>query len=102
MTGVSPNNGSTTGGTSVTIKGSGFIAGSTVKFAGSSASGVTINSETSITASSPAGTGLVNVTVTNANGTSTSAPADQFAYDPAPSGPWLGLNGNSAGAYLGT
>lgn len=36
------------------------------------------------------------------SGTSASTPADQFAYDPAPSGPWLGLNGNSAGAYLGS
>ena len=28
-------------------------------------------------------------------------PADQFAYDPPPVGPWLGLNGNSDGAWTG-
>jgi hypothetical protein len=103
VTSISPNNGPAAGGTSVTIKGTGFtFFSATVKFAGVAAGSVTVNSETSITASSPAGSGLVNVTVTNSNGTSASTPADQFAYDPAPSGPWLGLNGNSTGAYLGS
>jgi hypothetical protein len=103
VTSISPNNGPAAGGTSVTIKGTGFtFFSSTVKFAGVAAGSVTVNSETSITASSPAGSGLVNVTVTTPNGTSASPPADQFAYDPAPSGPWLGLNGNSTGAYLGS
>ncbi len=102
VTSISPNNGPAAGGTSVTIKGTGFIAGSTVKFASTAASSVTINSETSITAVSPAGSGLANIAVTNSKGTSASTPADQFAYDPAPSGPWLGLNGNSASAYLGS
>jgi hypothetical protein len=103
VTSISPNNGPAAGGTSVTIKGTGFIFfSSTVKFGGVAAGSVTVNSETSITASSPAGSGLVNVTVTDSNGTSASTPADQFAYDSAPSGPWLGLNGNSTGAYLGS
>ena len=102
VTSISPNNGPAAGGTSVAVKGTGFIAGSTVKFAGSAPGSVTINSETSIIAVSPAGNGLANIAVTNSNGTSASTPADQFAYDPAPSGPWLGLNGNSTGAYLGS
>jgi hypothetical protein len=102
VTSISSNNGPAAGGTSVTIKGTGFISGSTVKFAGSAAGSVTISSETSIIASSPAGSELANIAVTNSNGTSASTPADQFAYDPAPSGPWLGLNGNSTGAYLGS
>ena len=97
--GISPNNGADAGGTSVTITGTGFITGSTVKFAGTAATGVTIHSAESITATSPAGSGseLVNVTVTNTNGTSAVVPKDQFAYDPAPGSPWLGLDGNSNG-----
>ena len=99
ITGISPNNGPDTGSTSVTITGTGFIASSTVKFGGAAGTGVTIHSAESITATSPAGSGseLVNVTVTNSNGTSTRVPKDQFAYDPAPASPWLGLDGNSNG-----
>ncbi len=99
VTGISPNNGADAGGTSVTITGTGFITGSTVKFGSASATGVTIHSSESITATSPTGSGseLVNVAVTNSNGTSASVPKDQFGYDPAPIAPWLGLDGNSNG-----
>jgi hypothetical protein len=99
--GISPNNGSVTGGTQVTISGEGFIAGSTVKFGTSSAAAVTIESSKQIKATSPAGTGLVGVSVTNANGTSAATPYDQFGYDAAPTALWLGLNGNNA-TYLGS
>ena len=98
---ISPNHGPEAGGTSVTVTGTGFISGSTVKFGETAATSVTVNSPTSITAYSPAGSGSVSVTVTNSGGTSASTPQDQFAYDPAPSGPWLGLNGNSGYSYLG-
>lgn len=102
ITAISPNNGPDAGGTSVAITGTGFITGSTVKFGSAAAIGVTIHSAESITATSPAGSGseLVNVTVTNSNGTSAPVPKDQFAYDPAPVSPWLGLNDDSA-TYLG-
>jgi hypothetical protein len=102
ITGISPNNGPDAGGTSVTITGTGFITGSTVKFGSAAGTGVTIHSAESITVTSPAGHGseLVNVTVTNTNGTSAAVPKDQFAYDPAPVSPWLGLNGNTT-KYLG-
>ncbi len=98
ISGISPNNGSDAGGMSVTITGTGFITGSTVKFGSVAGTGVTIHSTESITATSPAGSGseLVNVTVTNTNGTSAAVPKDQFAYDPAPVSPWLGLNGDSS------
>ena len=98
---ISPNHGPEAGGTSVTVTGTGFISGSTVKFGDTAATSVTVNSPTSITVDSPAGSGSVSVTVTNSGGTSASTPQDQFAYDPAPSGPWLGLNGNSGYSYLG-
>lgn len=93
VTSLSPNNGLAAGGTSVTIAGTGFVSPATVKFGETSATGVTVNSSTSITAKSPVGSGTVNVTVTDTNGTSAAVSHDWFAYEL--SGPWLGLNGNS-------
>ncbi len=100
ITSIGPNNGRTIGGVKVTITGTGFISGTTVKFGSTSATGVSIKSSTSLTAFSPAGAGTVGISVTNANGTSSSTPYDQFGYDPAPTNAWLGLNGNSS-TYLG-
>jgi len=97
---VSPNNGPVTGGTSLTITGEGFIAGSTVRVGGALATSVKIDSSTAVTATSPPGGGTVDVSVINANGSSAAAAEDQFAYDPPPRGPWLGLNGNGS-TYLG-
>jgi hypothetical protein len=96
ITGISPNNGTFAGGTSVTLTGTGFVAGSTVKFGATSATGVVIHGLTSITATSPAGTEIVGISVTNSNGTTAATPYDRFAYDPAPSPLWLGLDGNSS------
>lgn len=96
ITGISPNNGTVAGGTSVTLTGTGFIAGSTVKFGATSATNVVIHGLTSITATSPAGTETVGISVNNSNGTTAATPYDQFAYDPAPSPVWLGLDGNSS------
>jgi hypothetical protein len=98
--GISPNNGSVTGGTQVTISGEGFIAGSTVKFGSQSAAAVRIVSSSQIKATSPLGTGLVGVSVVNTNGLSAATPYDQFGYDTAPTALWLGLNGNNS-TYLG-
>lgn len=97
ITAISPNNGPDTGGTSVTIAGSGFAADATVRFAGAAATDVVVHSSESITAVSPAG-GVgepVGVSVTGASGTSSPVARDQFAYDPILSGPWLGLDNNS-------
>ena len=84
--GVSPNSGSTLGGTSVTITGTNFTWVSAVKFDAVNATGYTVNSTTQITATTPAGAGTVHVTVTTAGGTSTTSSADQFTYvvPPAP------------------
>ena len=68
---VSPTSGPTTGGTAVTITGTGFQSGATVSFGGKTATNVSVVSTTSLTAitpSHPAGT--VSVTVTNPNGQS--------------------------------
>jgi hypothetical protein len=81
VTKVSPKKGPGTGGTSVTIEGSGFDAASTVSFGASAASSVTFNSATSITAVSPPGTGNVEVTVTTPHaGTSAPTKKDVFKY----------------------
>ncbi|HXQ61388.1 MAG TPA: IPT/TIG domain-containing protein [Acidimicrobiales bacterium] len=78
---VTPNTGPTTGGTSVTITGSGFTPGSEVDFAGVSATGITYMSANTLTATSPPGTaGTVDVIVTTTSGSSTPNPADQFTY----------------------
>ena len=75
VTSITPNSGSTEGGTSVTIKGSGFVSGATVTI-GSEASEVLVLSETELiatTTASPAGSD--EVVVTDANGTSTGGPS---------------------------
>jgi hypothetical protein len=62
---VSPNNGSTAGGTAVTITGTNFASGATVTFGGAAATNVVVVSGTQITATTPAGNaGAVTVTVT--------------------------------------
>ena len=80
MTGVSPSSGPAAGGTTVSITGTGFASSATVKFGGTAATGVTVNSSTSITATSPAGVGSVDVTVTTPGGTSATSANDQFTY----------------------
>ena len=52
---VSPNSGSTAGGTAVTITGTNFAAGATVTFGGTAATNVVVVSGTQITATTPAG-----------------------------------------------
>ena len=82
VTGVSPASGTTAGGTSVTITGTGFTAppaDTGVSF-GSVAAQFTIDSGTQITATSPPGTGTVHVTVTTPAGTSAGTAAGQFTY----------------------
>src|SRR5471030_3180187 len=51
-----------------------------VRFGSTNAAGFTVNSGTSITATSPAGSGTVHVTVSNIGGTSATSTADQFTY----------------------
>ena len=79
VTAVTPNTGPVAGGTVVTVTGTN-LAGS-VKFGPNAATKVTINGAgTSLTATSPAGSGTVNVTVTSAGGISATSSADDFTY----------------------
>jgi Bacterial Ig-like domain (group 3)/Pentapeptide repeats (8 copies)/IPT/TIG domain len=84
VTGISPPSGPETGGTSVTITGTGFTGASEVDFGSVAvaASSFKVNSDTSITATAPATTvaGLVDVTVTTTDGTSATGTSDQFNY----------------------
>ena len=77
---VSPNTGSTAGGTAVTITGTNFAAGATVTFGSAAATSVVVVSSTSITATTPAGSaGAATVTVTNPGGGSGNL-ASAFTY----------------------
>lgn len=104
ITSVSPATGPSTGGTTVTITGTGFGGATAVTFGASSATGFTVNSATQITATAPAGTGTVDIRVTTAGGTSATSAADQFTYVVAPAIPSLSISdvtqneGNSGGA----
>jgi hypothetical protein len=100
VTRIVPNNGPIRGGTVVAISGVRFPAGAIVRFGSAVASRVRVRSSTSITAVSPAGAGTVDITVAGEKRASSQVPYGRFAYDPPPSGPWLGLNDNSA-SYLG-
>ncbi len=84
VTGLSPTLGPLTGGTNVTITGTGFTGLTAVDFGTTPATSDTFVSDTSITAESPPGTGAVDVTVTATGGTSPTSPADVFAYVAAP------------------
>src|SRR5919199_44955 len=85
ITGLSPNTGSTAGGTLVTITGAGFVPGTTtVNFGANAAPTVSCASATTCTTTSPAGTaGTVDVTATTAGGTSPASAASKFTYQGA-------------------
>ena len=66
VTSISPASGTANGGTPVTITGANFLAGATVSLGGAGATGVTVQSSSSITATTAAhAAGVVNVAVTN-------------------------------------
>jgi hypothetical protein len=85
VTAVSPTSGPTSGGTAVTITGTGFVSGATLKFGTSAATNVLVVSSTSITARTPPhAAGAVSVVVTNPNKQSGTR-ANGFTYvAPAP------------------
>jgi alpha-tubulin suppressor-like RCC1 family protein len=95
VTKVEPKKGPASGGTTVIISGTDLAGATAVKFGSISASSFTVNSATSITAVSPAEpTGIVDVTVTTAWGTSPISSADRFTVTPTVTG--LSPNGGPA------
>ena len=96
VTSISPSSGSTSGGTSVTITGTGFAGATDVYFGTAdvpSASFVS-NTGTQIVVNSPAGvTGTVDVTVRTSAGTSTTSASDKFTYTASGSAPIAAFSG---------
>jgi hypothetical protein len=79
---ITPTSGPTAGGTEVTIKGTGFVAGAKVTI-GSEATSVVVVSASEITATTAAtAAGSHEVVVADANGTSTGGPS--YSYLPPP------------------
>lgn len=97
------NSGPFSGGTTVTINGSGFTGATGVKF-GDAGAAFTIDSDTQITAISPVPVNLNNgkgldVTVETAVASSSTTPADQYTY----TGPYVSaVNGHYGSAAGGT
>jgi hypothetical protein len=82
-TGITPQSGSTSGGTAVTLTGNAFVAGAKVTIGGVAATSVTVVNSTKITAVTPAhATGAVSVVVTNPDA-STATLSNAFFYAPA-------------------
>ncbi|TQF07975.1 cell shape-determining protein [Kitasatospora acidiphila] len=71
ITGLSPNQGPTSGGNTVTIFGSGLALTGAVHFASAAATSITVNSDSQITVTAPPNAGTVLVTATTPGGTST-------------------------------
>jgi len=83
VTGLSVHSGPPAGGTSVVITGTDFSTATAVKFGGNNASGFTVNSSTTITATAPAGGGTVDVIVSIPSYSSAPDSADKFSYTAA-------------------
>ncbi|HKC27773.1 MAG TPA: IPT/TIG domain-containing protein [Jatrophihabitans sp.] len=82
---ISPPDGSTAGGETVTVTGSMFRSVTQVSFGGTAATSVKVISPTSLTAVAPAhAAGQVDVVVTTAYGRSAVNPNDQYTYTPPP------------------
>ncbi len=80
VSGLSLGGGPASGSTQVTVTGSGFTGVTAVTFGATPALGFTPGTGTQLTATSPAGSGTVDVTVTTPAGTSGANPADRFTY----------------------
>ena len=98
VTSVAPSGGPLSRGTSITITGTGFMSGATIKIGTNPATGVNVTNSTTITAITPAGTGAQSVVVTNPD-TQSSNTNITFAYAAAPTvtaiTPSSGLNSGS-------
>ena len=91
---VSPNTGPTSGGTAITITGTGFVTGATVKIGQGSGAGPTAIAATNVKVASPteitavtgggAKAGTWNLFVVTSGGTSVANSGDDFTYNPVP------------------
>jgi hypothetical protein len=90
VTSVTPNSGTTAGGDTITVAGTGFATNGTtdITLGPNSATNVVCASITSCTATTPAGSGTVDVRVTVSGAQSPATPNDLFIYNapPTPNG----------------
>ncbi|HXD56012.1 MAG TPA: IPT/TIG domain-containing protein [Solirubrobacteraceae bacterium] len=101
VTGVSPGTGYGTGGETVTVTGTNLTAATAVKFGQTAAPHITVNSSTSITATTPSHRpASLDVTVVASGATSATSSADTFTFIPEVLGLGRCVNvGPGAGAY---
>lgn len=104
VTAITPEIGAAAGGAAVTIYGDGFTAATGVDFGGTPAAAVTVNSDNSITAVSPAdmsgaNPNTVDVTVVSPGGTSFTSAADRYTSYRRPA--ISGLKPNHGSVYGG-
>jgi phage-related protein len=84
ITSLDVTSGTNDGGTEVVITGTGFVTGATVTFGGTAATGVSVDSATQITCTTPAhANGAVDVVVTNTD-TGTDTLTNGFTYFSSP------------------
>jgi hypothetical protein len=96
VTSIGPSSGPASGGTSVTITGTGFQSGATVSLGGTSANSVAVGSSTSITATTAAhASGTVNVVVANPDSQSGTL-TNGYSYNAATGGTISYVQGKSA------
>lgn len=85
ITGLSVTDGPATGGTSVTVSGTGFTGVTAVSFGTAPAASFVFNGDTSVTAVTPStSAGTVDVTLTTAGGANALGASDQFTFVAAP------------------
>jgi hypothetical protein len=73
---IAPATGAMTGGTDVTITGTGFAAGDTVTLGGVAGTNINVTNDTQLTATTPAhAAGVVDVAVSDSNGQTATLPA---------------------------
>ncbi len=85
VTSVTPNSGTTSGGTSVTIAGTNLTGATAVSFGATAASTFTVNNANQITVTAPAhAAGTVDVTAITPGGTSATNTGDQYTYVAGP------------------
>ena len=100
LSSINPSNGSTAGGTACTLAGANLTGCSAVSFGGTAATGIVVDSSSQVRCTSPAGSGVVNVTATTPNGASNPV---SYTYNGAPSLTAINpTSGTTAGGTAGT
>ncbi len=102
VSGVTPGSGTSTGGATVVVTGSGFTGAAGVSFGGVAADDFEVLDDNTIEVTAPASTttGTVDVTVTTYAGTSSTSGDDHFTYD-APTRPTVTALSTGSGTTAG-